>query len=161
MSSIFGYMIGALFADLNISEELGGIITAWNFGKLGTVIAICLITCFMGMVTPGSFLVVIFGPMFITTLASVGVNVLLVLLSLIVMYLNGEFALTSGTKKNVHHKRRNIIFAPYRNRTLQYCRVRLYIILSGGHSRIDYGLRFRPGTIFPIIFIARFFDFLK
>ena len=75
---IFGYMIGALFADLNVAEEMGAIITGWNFGKLGTVIAICAITCFMGMVIPGSSLVVIFGPMFITTLAAVGCDALLV-----------------------------------------------------------------------------------
>lgn len=75
---IFGYMIGALFNDLNVSAELGDIITAWNFGKLGTVIAVCLITCFMGMVIPGSSLVVIFGPVFIATLASVGCDPLLV-----------------------------------------------------------------------------------
>ena len=75
---VFGYMIGALFNDLNVSEELGAIITAWNFGKLGTVIAVCLITCFMGMVIPGSSLVVIFGPMFIATLANAGVDPLLV-----------------------------------------------------------------------------------
>lgn len=74
---VFGYMIGELFSELNVSEELGAIITSWNFGKLGTVLAICVITCFMGMVIPGSSLVVIFGPMFITTLANVGVNPLL------------------------------------------------------------------------------------
>lgn len=71
---IFGYMIGALFKDLNVSEELGMLITSWNFSKLGTVTAVCLITCFMGMVIPGSSLVVIFGPMFISTLEVVGVN---------------------------------------------------------------------------------------
>lgn len=75
---VFGYMIGSLFADLNVSEELGTIITSWNFGKLGTVIAVCVITCFMGMVIPGSSLVVIFGPMFIASLATVGVDPLLV-----------------------------------------------------------------------------------
>jgi len=75
---VFGYMIGSLFADLNVAEEMGAIITAWNFGKLGTVVAICAITCFMGMVIPGSSLVVIFGPMFITTLANVGCDPLLV-----------------------------------------------------------------------------------
>lgn len=75
---VFGYMIGSLFGDLNVSEELGAIITSWNFGKLGTVVAVCLITCFMGMVIPGSSLVVIFGPMFITTLAAVGCDALLV-----------------------------------------------------------------------------------
>ena len=74
---IFGYMIGELFGDLKLAEELGAIIGSWNFGKLGTVTAICLITCFMGMVIPGSSLVVIFGPMFITLLANVGVDPLL------------------------------------------------------------------------------------
>ena len=75
---IFGYMIGALFNDLSISDELGMIITSWNFGKFGTVVAVALITCVMGMVIPGSSIVVIFGPMFITTLATVGCDPLLV-----------------------------------------------------------------------------------
>ncbi len=75
---VFGYMIGELFADLNVANELGDIITSLNIGKLGTVVAICIITCFMGMVIPGSSLVVIFGPMFITCLANVGVDPLLV-----------------------------------------------------------------------------------
>lgn len=75
---VFGYMIGALFGELNVADEMGSIITAWNFGKLGTVVAICTITCFMGMVIPGSSLVVIFGPVFITTLAGVGCDPLLV-----------------------------------------------------------------------------------
>ena len=74
---VFGYMIGALFNDLKVAEEMGAIITGWNFGKLGTVAAICLITCFMGMVIPGSSLVVIFGPMFITCLANVGCDPML------------------------------------------------------------------------------------
>lgn len=71
---IFGYMIGSLFADLNVAEALGDIIAAWNFGKAGTVIAVCAITCFMGMVIPGSSLVVIFGGVFITVLAKAGCN---------------------------------------------------------------------------------------
>ena len=74
---LFGYLIGALFADLNVSEELGGIISSWHFGKLGVIVAVCLITCFMGMVIPGSSLVVIFGPMFVSVLAEVGVDPLL------------------------------------------------------------------------------------
>ena len=75
---VFGYMIGALFADLNVAEEMGAIIAGWNFGKFGMVVAICAITCFMGMVIPGSSLVVIFGPMFITVLAGAGCDPLLV-----------------------------------------------------------------------------------
>ena len=74
---IFGYMIGELFGELNVAEEMGTIISAWNFGKLGTVVAVCAITCFMGMVIPGSSLVVIFGPMFITTLSAAGCDPLL------------------------------------------------------------------------------------
>ena len=57
---VFGYMIGSLFNDLNLAEEMGNIIATWNFGKFGMVVAVCLITCFMGMVIPGSSLVVIF-----------------------------------------------------------------------------------------------------
>ena len=75
---VFGYMIGSLFNDLNLAEEMGNIIATWNFGKLGMVVAVCLITCFMGMVIPGSSLVVIFGPMFIKILADVGCDPLLV-----------------------------------------------------------------------------------
>ncbi len=74
---VFGYMIGGLFGDLNVSEELGVIISSLNVGKLGTVVIICIITCFMGMVIPGSSLVVIFGPTFILALQAVGVDPLL------------------------------------------------------------------------------------
>jgi len=70
-------MIGALFADLNVAGELGALISGMSFGKLGTVIIICIITCFMGMVVPGSSQVVIFGSMFISLLAGVGVDPLL------------------------------------------------------------------------------------
>ncbi len=71
---VFGYMIGAMFADLEVAKALGVIMSTWNFGKLGMVLAICAITCVMGMVVPGSSQVVIFGPVFITLLSNVGVN---------------------------------------------------------------------------------------
>lgn len=74
---VFGYMIGALFDDLGVAEAMGELMSAWNFGKLGMVLAICAITCVMGMVVPGSSQVVIFGPVFITLLANVGVDPLL------------------------------------------------------------------------------------
>lgn len=74
---IIGYMIGAMFADLNVSEEMQAFIEGVNFSKFGLVLFICALTCFLGMVIPGSSLVVIFGPVFITTLASVGVNPIL------------------------------------------------------------------------------------
>ncbi len=75
---VFGYMIGELFQDLKVAEEMGAIIAGWNFGKFGTVVAVCAITCFMGMVIPGSSLVVIFGPAFISILAGVGCSPVLV-----------------------------------------------------------------------------------
>ena len=74
---VFGYMIGAMFEDLGVAESRGVFIATWNFGKLGMVLAICAITCVMGMVVPGSSQVVIFGPVFITLLANVGVEPLL------------------------------------------------------------------------------------
>lgn len=74
---VFGYMIGAMFEDLGVAESLGVIMSTWNFGKVGMVLAICAITCVMGMVVPGSSQVVIFGPVFITLLNNVGVNPLL------------------------------------------------------------------------------------
>lgn len=74
---VFGYMIGALFDDLGVAESLGALMATWNFNKFGMVLAICAITCVMGMVVPGSSQVVIFGPVFITLLANVGVDPLL------------------------------------------------------------------------------------
>ncbi|MBQ4569856.1 MAG: TRAP transporter large permease subunit [Ruminococcus sp.] len=74
---VFGYMIGAMFEDLGVAEKLGEVMATWNFGKFGMVLAICAITCVMGMVVPGSSQVVIFGPVFITLLYGVGVNPLL------------------------------------------------------------------------------------
>ncbi len=75
---VFGYMIGSLFGDLGIADEMAAIVSSWNFGKFGTVVIVCLITCFMGMVVPGSSLVVIFGPAFISILAAVGCEPVLV-----------------------------------------------------------------------------------
>lgn len=71
---VIGYMIGALFNDLNVAAEMEAFILGINFSKFGLVVFISLLTCFLGMVIPGSSLVVIFGPVFITTFASVGVN---------------------------------------------------------------------------------------
>lgn len=71
---VIGYMIGAMFSDLKVTDDMLVFIQDLNFGKLGLIIFICLITCFLGMVIPGSSLVVIFGPVFITTLVAVGVN---------------------------------------------------------------------------------------
>ena len=74
---IFGYMIGAMFDDLDVATAFGELMATWNFGKLGMVLAICVITCVMGMIVPGSSQVVIFGPVLITLLSNSGVNPLL------------------------------------------------------------------------------------
>lgn len=74
---IIGYMVGALFSAMNVASEMESFILGLDFSKFGLVVFICLITCFLGMVIPGSSLVVIFGPVFITVLASVGVNPIL------------------------------------------------------------------------------------
>ncbi len=74
---IIGYMVGALFSDLNVAADMENFILSVNFSKFGLVVFIAVLTCFLGMVIPGSSLVVIFGPVFITTLASVGVEPIL------------------------------------------------------------------------------------
>ncbi len=74
---VFGYMIGAMFEDLGVADSLGVLMSSWSFSKFGMVLAICAITCVMGAVVPGSSQVVIFGPVFITLLANVGVDPLL------------------------------------------------------------------------------------
>lgn len=71
---VIGYMIGALFNDLNVAEEMKVFIIDANMSKLGLVLIICLLTCFLGMVIPGSSLVATFGAVFIASFASVGIN---------------------------------------------------------------------------------------
>lgn len=71
---VIGYMIGAMFTDLNVTAEMKVFIEGLSFGKFGLVVFVCFITCIMGMVIPGSSLVAIFGSMFITILMTVGVN---------------------------------------------------------------------------------------
>ncbi len=74
---VVGYMMGALFADLNVAADIENFILGINFSRFGLVIFICLLTCFLGMVIPGSSLVVIFGPVFIASFHSVGIDPLL------------------------------------------------------------------------------------
>lgn len=74
---IFGYAIGALYAELDVAAELQTMIDGLGLGRFMTVIVITLMTCFLGMVIPGSSIVVIFGPVIISTFAAVGINPLL------------------------------------------------------------------------------------
>ena len=71
---VFGYAIGELFGDLNVTGELEVFFASIGMGKLWLVIVVCIITCILGMIIPGSTIVVTFGPLFITMLMSVGVN---------------------------------------------------------------------------------------
>lgn len=71
---VIGYMIGALFNDLNVAIELKDFIVDADMNKFVLVLIICLLTCFLGMVIPGSSLVATFGAVFIASFASVGIN---------------------------------------------------------------------------------------
>ena len=75
---LFGYMIGALFADINATAELGAYIENLNMGRVGLAFVIPLITCFMGMVIPGSSLVSIFGTLFISLFYAQGADPVLI-----------------------------------------------------------------------------------
>ena len=74
---LFGYMIGAFFASQNVSNGLSAFIMSFELGKFGMVCFLSLLSCFLGMIIPGSSLVVMFGPLFITIFGSVGVDPLL------------------------------------------------------------------------------------
>ncbi|MBR5874806.1 MAG: TRAP transporter large permease subunit [Oscillospiraceae bacterium] len=74
---LIGYMVGAMFNTLDLSSEMELFIMSMDLNKFSMIVVICLMTCFLGMIIPGSSLTVIFGSAFITALASVGVNPLL------------------------------------------------------------------------------------
>ncbi len=74
---VIGYMVGAMFKNMDVATEIEAFILNMNLGKLPMVVFICILTCFLGMIIPGSSITVIFGSVFITTLASVGVEPLL------------------------------------------------------------------------------------
>lgn len=75
---LFGYMIGALFTEIEATTEIGTFLESLNMGRVGLAFIIPLITCFMGMVIPGSSLVSIFGALFISLFYAHGSNPVLV-----------------------------------------------------------------------------------
>ena len=75
---ILGYMIGAMFTDLNVGEDLQAAFEAMNFNMLTLALVIPLMTCFISMVIPGSSIVVMLGEVFIAVFANAGANPLLV-----------------------------------------------------------------------------------
>ncbi len=74
---VIGYMIGALFSSLDVAGDVESFVMGMSFGKFGMVVFICVLTCILGMIVPGSSMVVIFGSVFISLLSSVGVDPLL------------------------------------------------------------------------------------
>lgn len=75
---IFGYMVGSLFNDLNISTELETWLSGLNMSLFGLAWIIPLFACFITMVIPGSSTIVIFGTAFISLFASAGANPIMV-----------------------------------------------------------------------------------
>ena len=71
---LFGYMIGAMFSELNVASDMEQFIVSMNFSKFSMVLFLTLLTCILGMIIPGSSLVVMFGPVFISAFASVGID---------------------------------------------------------------------------------------
>jgi len=74
----FGYMIGELFADIDVTTQLGLFLESMNMSRVGLALFIPLMTAFLGMIIPGSSQVVIFGPVFIAAFVATGSNPLLV-----------------------------------------------------------------------------------
>lgn len=74
----FGYMIGKLFADIDVTTSLGVFLESMNMSRVGLAFIIPLIAAFLGMVIPGSSMVVIFGPVFIAAFVATGSNPLFV-----------------------------------------------------------------------------------
>lgn len=75
---LFGYMIGELFAAIDVTTQLSDWLADINMSRVGLALIIPLLTAFLGMVIPGSSQVVIFGPVFIAAFAAAGSNPLLV-----------------------------------------------------------------------------------
>ena len=73
----FGYMVGALFADVDVTTQLGTFLESLDMSLLGLALFIPLFTAFLGMVIPGSSQVVIFGPVFIAAFAAAGLDPIL------------------------------------------------------------------------------------
>lgn len=74
---IFGYMIGALFTDLNVGEQLKQAFENVHMGRVALAFVIPLFTCFLSMVIPGSSIVVMLGPAFVSIFAGAGTSPLL------------------------------------------------------------------------------------
>lgn len=74
---LFGYMVGELFSDIDVTTQLGTFLESLNMPLWGLALFIPLLTAFLGMIIPGSSQVVIFGPVFIAAFAAAGLDPLL------------------------------------------------------------------------------------
>ena len=75
---VFGYMIGALFTDLDVGNQLRLDFERMQVGSVALAFLIPLFTCFLSMVIPGSSIVVMLGSAFISIFAAAGTDPLLV-----------------------------------------------------------------------------------
>lgn len=75
---VFGYVIGGLFTDLDMGGQLQEAFAQMNMGRVALAFVIPLFVCFLSMVIPGSSIVVMLGPAFVSIFAAAGVNPLLV-----------------------------------------------------------------------------------
>lgn len=75
---LFGYMIGELFTDVNVTDSLEQFLQSMELSRFGLALLIPFITAILGMIIPGSAQVVIFGPVFISAFVATGSNPLLV-----------------------------------------------------------------------------------
>ena len=75
---LFGYMIGDLFNKIGTTAELQVVLEGLNMNRVGLALVIPLITCFMGMIIPGSSLVTTFGALFISLFAAQGADPVLI-----------------------------------------------------------------------------------
>jgi TRAP-type C4-dicarboxylate transport system permease large subunit len=75
---VFGYMIGALFMDLDMGGQLQTVFAELNMSRVALAFVVPLFICFLSMVIPGSSIVVMLGPAFVSIFASAGTNPLLV-----------------------------------------------------------------------------------
>lgn len=75
---VFGYMIGALFTDLNVGTQMQHAFESINMSSVALAFVIPLFTCFLSMIIPGSSIVVMLGSAFISIFAAAGTNPLLV-----------------------------------------------------------------------------------
>lgn len=74
----FAYSISNLFGDANVGASLGAYVESFNMTQLQLVIFFPIFTTFLGMILPGSSQIAIFGAGIVASLATVGVNPLLV-----------------------------------------------------------------------------------